>query len=189
MVRLGRVIGLMGYLALACRCLIGVVFAVSAFGKLRSGSAFRDFRSWLSGLPVPLTRSHPVLLATAMAAAEVTIVPLAALPWTARAALVLAALVLAFFTAGTVLAVARGTEAPCQCFGASSSPLGRRHIIRNAGLCVAACVGALSAPTGESPLAATLLSTIIGLAGALVVAFLDDLVSLFTVSGSSAGDT
>lgn len=173
----------MAYLALACRCLTGLVFAVSAFSKLRSRPAFREFTAWLAGLPVPLARSRPAAVAAVMAAAEVAIVVLAALPWTARAGLVLAAMVLATFTAGTWLAVARGAGAPCQCFGTSATPLGPRHVIRNALLCGAAVAGAVAAggggtrPTGA---AGVVLSLMAGLTIAMFVVFLDDLAALFS---------
>src|SRR5258708_29022147 len=116
----------MASLALACRCLIGLVFAVSAFSKLRSRSAFREFRSWLAGLPVPLARSRPSPVAAAMAVAEAAIVVLSGLAWTAGAAPGLAAPGLSVVTAGAWLAVARGAGTPCQCVGASAPPLGRR---------------------------------------------------------------
>lgn len=175
----------MAYLALTCRCLIGLVFAVSAFSKLRSRSAFSEFASWLSGLPVPLIRGHGNRgkAAHTIAAAEVAIVALTALPWTARAGLALAAVVLASFTAGTWLAVARGGGAPCRCFGASVSPLGRRHVVRNALLGAAAVAGAIGAGASGGHPAGTVISIGTGLTIALFVVFLDDLAALFSVSG------
>jgi uncharacterized membrane protein YphA (DoxX/SURF4 family) len=175
----------MAYLALACRCLIGLVFAVSAFSKLRNRSAFREFTSWLAGLPVPLARSRPGPVATAMAVAEVAIVVLSGLPWTAGAAQVLAALVLAVLTTGTWLAVARGAGTPCQCFGVSATPLGLRHVVRNALLCAAAVAGAAAAGAGGGRPAGLVVSLAIGLTIALFVVFLDDLAALFSGSGDA----
>jgi len=42
-----------GYCALACRMLIGIVFAASAFSKLRSKTEYRAFARWLGQLPLP----------------------------------------------------------------------------------------------------------------------------------------
>ena len=49
----------MVYAALICRTLVGLVFAVSAFSKLRNGTAYREFASWLASVPVPLARNRP----------------------------------------------------------------------------------------------------------------------------------
>jgi Methylamine utilisation protein MauE len=176
----------MAYLALACRCLTGLVFGVSAFSKLRSRAAFREFTSWLGGLPLPLARSHAVPVATVMATAEAAIVVLSVLPWTARAALMLAALMLAVFAAGTWLAVARGAGRPCQCFGVSAAPLGRRHVVRNALLCAVAAAGAATGGAGGIHPAGIAVSLAAGLAIAPFVVFLDDLAALF--SGSNDTD-
>jgi hypothetical protein len=173
----------MGYLALTCRGVIGLVFAVSAVSKLRSRPAFREFTEWLASLPLPLIQRRPRLLATAMAVAEVVIVVLDGLPWTARAALVTAAATLAAFTAGTWLAVGRGADQPCQCFGASAAPLGRRHVVRDAVLCVVAVAGALTAGSGAAHAAGIVVSLFAGLIVALLVVFLDDLAALFSGSG------
>jgi hypothetical protein len=173
------------YLGLACRCVVGVVFLVSASGKLRSRPAFRAFASWLAALPVPLVRRQPRAAAGVMAAAEALIVILVALPWTVRPGLALAAAVLAVFTAGTWLAVARGADAPCQCFGVSASPLGWRHVVRDAVLGAIAVAGAAAGSGGARPAAAA-----VGLGAGLVAAgfvvFLDDLAVLFTRTGEPA---
>jgi uncharacterized membrane protein YphA (DoxX/SURF4 family) len=177
------------YLALTCRCAIGVVFLVSVSGKLRSRSAFDGFASWLAELPVPLTGGRPRMAAVVMAGAEALIVLLVALPWTVRLGLVLAAVVLAVFTAGTWLAVARGTDASCQCFGVSASPLSRRHAVRDALLGVVAIAGAAavgsgsSSSSGSAGMSLTAMSVGAGLVIAGFVVFLDDLAVLFTGVG------
>jgi DoxX len=173
------------YLGLACRCAVGVVFLVSASGKLRSRPAFRAFASWLAVLPVPLVRSQPRAAAGVMAAAETLIVVLVALPWTVRPGLALAAAVLAVFTAGTWLAVARGADAPCQCFGVSASPLGWRHGVRDALLGAIAVVGAVAAGSGGARPAAAAVGLGAGLVAAGFVVFLDDLAVLFTRTGET----
>jgi uncharacterized membrane protein YphA (DoxX/SURF4 family) len=167
------------YLALACRSAVGVVFLVSGSGKLRSRPAFRAFVSWLAALPVPLVRSQPRAAAAVIGAAEALIVVLVALPWTVRPGLALAAVVLAVFTAGTWLVVVRGADAPCQCFGVSASPLGWRHVVRDALLGAVAVAGAAAAGSGGARPAAAALSLGAGLMAAAFVALLDDLAALF----------
>jgi hypothetical protein len=169
------------------RCLIGVVFAVAAFTKLRSGPAFRAFLAWVATLPL-LPKGGRSAIAIMVAAAEAVTVPLVALPWTSVVGLTVAAAVLAAFTAGTLMvARSQAGAVPCQCFGPSSVPLGKPHVARNALLCAAAAAGA----TGVGPVAARLpsvaLSLGIGVAAALPAIFLDDLIALFAGGGTASG--
>lgn len=179
----------MAYLGLGCRCVIGLVFLVSAVSKLRSRGAFREFTAWLVSLPLPVVRRCPGVLAAALAAVEAGIVVLDALPWaawtvwTAPAALILAAVTLAVFTAGTWLAIRRGANQPCQCFGASATPLGRRHVIRDAVLCAIAVTGALTAGSVATSGGGIAVSLFAGAVIALLVVFLDDLAALYSAPG------
>lgn len=166
----------MVYVALACRCLTGVVFAVSAFSKLRSAAAFRDFSAWLGGLSLPGVRSRGA--AAVMAGIEVVIVIALLLPWTAQAGLTLAAVTLAVFAFGTAVVVRRGVRTTCQCFGASARPLGLRHAGRDLLLSAAAAAGAASAGAAARP-AAIALSLAAGVIAATLVLFLDDITALF----------
>lgn len=175
----------MVYLAITCRCVIGLVLAVSAASKLRSGSAFREFTTWLAGLPLPLVRNRPGLLGAFMVAAEAVAAALVALPPTAWIGLLLAAALLAVFTAGTSLAVARGTRASCQCFGGSGAPLSLLHVVRDVALCAIAVAGAVAShATGAHP-AGIAASLVGGAAVVIVVVFLDDLAALFAGSGDA----
>jgi hypothetical protein len=165
------------YVALACRFLVGLVFAASAFGKLRSAAAFRDFASWVSGLPVLPSRGRQAV-AWAIVVAEVAVAALVAAPWTVSEGLVLGAVVLAGFAAGARGVIRADVRAPCQCFGTSAAPLGGRHVVRNLVLCVSAVVGAVFAGTGGARPAGVALSLSGALAAAMVVVFLDDLAAL-----------
>jgi hypothetical protein len=166
------------YVVISSRCLIGFVFAVSAFAKLRRRSSFREFRDWLARLPVPVARTWPGLAAAVLALAEVAVVLLVALPWTGRAGLVFAAAVLALFTAGTLLALRARAQVTCQCFGTSRSPMGRRHVVRNLLLCAVAITGdAYAGGHGVRP-AGVLIALVAGAVAALFVVFLDDLAAL-----------
>jgi hypothetical protein len=158
------------------------VFATSAFGKLRSRKAFAAFAEWLSGLPV-LTHRGRRIAVRVIAASEVVIVVLVALPWTARAGLLLAAMVLAVFAAGTFIVVRAGVRAPCQCFGTSARPLSVRHGVVNMILCAAAAAGLAGAGSAPARPAGLAISLGCALAVAMLVLSLDDLVSLLSRTG------
>lgn len=177
----------MVYAALICRTLVGLVFAVSAFSKLRNGTAYREFASWLASVPVPLARKRAV--PPVLAGAEAAIVVLVAVPATAVAGLVLAVLTLAALTAGTAVAVRRGARVTCQCFGPSRTELASHHVLRNGFLLVLAVVGlavvgAFSADAVAPRPAGIGLSLWAAVALATFVVFLDDV--LFLVGRDSA---
>ncbi len=184
----------MAIAALACRGLIGMVFAVSVFSKVRSGSAFRAFTSWLAALPLPpgLVRtvgSTPGALM--VAASEAAVVLLLALAWTWPAGLLLAAGVLAVYTAGTAVAARSGTRVPCRCFGEASAPIGARHVARNVVLLAIAAAGAAQTAAGLSASqprpAGIALALGVAAAAAMSVVFLDDIAALFTGPGHVPG--
>lgn len=171
----------MVYAALICRTVVGLVFAVSAFSKLRNGAAYREFASWLASVPVPLASKR--VLPVALAGAESAIVVLVADPATAVAGLVLAVLTLAALTAGTAVAVGRGARVTCQCFGPSRTELATHHVLRNGFLLVLAAVGlaavgAFSAGAAAPRPAGIGLSLWAAVALATFVVFLDDVVFL-----------
>lgn len=166
----------MAYAALTCRVLVGLVFAVSAAGKLRTATAYREFASWLASLPVPLAgrRALPPVLA----GAEAVIVAAVAVPAAATAGLVLAALTLAVLTAGSAVAVSRGAQVSCRCFGPARAPLAVRHVLRNGMLLVAAVAGALGSGAVATRPAGIALSLVAAAAAATFAVFLDDLAAL-----------
>lgn len=168
----------MAYLVLTVRFLIGIVFAVSATAKLRSPGAYRSFATWVRGLPGPFTRARvtPVMIALS----EMAVVILVAIGPTAMAGLALAALILVVFVAGAALVIRRGTRTTCQCFGASRSPLGVRHVARDATLAAFAIVAITRVGSGDVRPAGIALSAGISFVVALIVFFLDDLVALFS---------
>jgi hypothetical protein len=166
----------MAYAALTCRGLVGLVFAVSAFTKIRNVTTYREFASWLASLPVPLASNRA--LPPILAGAEAAIVVLVAVPAAAVAGLVLAALTLAFLTAGTAVAVSRGARVSCQCFGPARTPLAARHVLRNGFLLAVAVTGALGTGLAAARPAVIALSLLAAMAAATFVVFLDDLVAL-----------
>jgi hypothetical protein len=178
----------MAYAALICRTVVGLVFAVSAFSKLRNGTAYREFASWLASVPVPLARNRA--LPPVLAGAEAAIVVLVAVPATAVAGLMLAVLTLAALTAGTAVAIRRGARVTCQCFGPSRTELASHHVLRNGFLLVlalagVAVAGAFSAGAAGPRPAGIGLSLWAAVVLATFVVFLDDVVFLV---GGDRGD-
>ncbi|MGW2033730.1 MauE/DoxX family redox-associated membrane protein [Streptomyces sp. NPDC001761] len=178
----------MQYLEFGIRCLIGTVFLTAAVGKTARGGSFAAFTSSLEDLGlVPLRAVRPV--AVAVVAGEGLVCLLLAAPWARLPALGLtgaAVLLLAFATA-IACAVARGTRAVCRCFGgASTSPLGVRHVVRNvllAGLALAAAEAMPRPHTGSAQPAGLLVAALGGLLVGGCVAALDTIASLFRPMG------
>jgi hypothetical protein len=166
---------------ISSRCLLAFVFACSAFAKLRSGGSFRTFRDWLGDLPVPVAPRHAGALAAAVAGAEVLIVLLVVLPWTVLAGFALAAATVATFIAGTSLAIARGTKAACNCFGAHGALLGRRHVARDTLLLAVAIAGAVASDAHGAHAAGIAVSVATAAFLAVLIVFLDDVLTLFAV--------
>jgi uncharacterized membrane protein YphA (DoxX/SURF4 family) len=173
----------MDYLAVACRCLIGVVFVVSAFGKVRSRQAFREFVTSTAALVPRRGRA----LSPVVVAAELAVPVLLAVPVTVRTGFGLAAVLLAAFAVAIAAAVRRGVRTSCRCFGASTAPLGTRHVVRNAGLFAVAAVGALLGPGRPAELAGVAIAAIAAVVLAALVTRLDDLVELFAPMPTSGG--
>ena len=167
----------MTYAAPACQGLLIVVFLASAAGKLRGRQALRAFASSLVTLGlVRSRRAAPV--AAAVAGAEALAVLLLVVPVTRAAGFAAAAALLAVLTAGVAVVLARGTAAPCRCFGPSPTPLSVRHLVRNAALTGAAVLG-LAAPAGSPPVGAAVVALAAGALTGLLVSALDDIVALF----------
>ncbi|MEV3921291.1 MauE/DoxX family redox-associated membrane protein [Actinomadura coerulea] len=159
---------------IGCACLVGLVFAVSAVSKLR------DFEGFAGSVPalVPAWPGRARLLAIATTALEALVPPLLIAPVTAPAGFGVAAVLLTAFTAAIAAAVRRGRRTACRCFGPSSVPLGPRHLVRNGVLLTCAVLGALS-PGGLPPAGGVAVAAAAGLAGAVLIVSLDDIVELF----------
>jgi hypothetical protein len=166
------------YLVLACQGLLTAVLLVSATSKLRSGRALRAFAASLTSLRL-VRGGHAGPVAAAITVLEVVAAALLAVPPTRAVGFAASATLLAVLTAGVAVVLGRGTAAPCRCFGASSTPLARRHLVRNVLLTAAALVG-LAAPAGQRPLLGSLVALLAGASTGLLVTVLDDLVALFT---------
>ncbi|MEO3925050.1 MauE/DoxX family redox-associated membrane protein [Micromonosporaceae bacterium B7E4] len=182
----------MQYLATVVRCLIGVVFLVSFASKVARRNAFQGFTASIRGmrvLPSRLTTPAALLVVAGEAAACL----LLAVPVRAAnvAGLMVASGLLVTFSIGIVVSLRRGVQAPCRCFGASTTPLRGRHVVRNVGLIGACTVGAAAMLTPTAPAqaggVAVAMATGLLLGGLLTV--LDDIVELFgSTSGQATGE-
>lgn len=175
----------MEYIELGIRGLIGVVFLFSSVSKLsgrRAYSAFVTSVRELALLPAPAAASVAVVVVIAELAIWVLLaVPL---PVTATGGFMISALLLTAFATGIALSVTRGARVLCRCFGASTTPLGLRHVIRNAVLAAVALAGALAVPMGGRVRPGGLVVALsVGLLCGLLVALLDDIVDLFRPIG------
>ncbi|WP_283135286.1 MauE/DoxX family redox-associated membrane protein [Rhizohabitans arisaemae] len=169
----------MDHVVIGCRALLGIVFLVSASGKVRP-AAFAEFLGsvrQLSGFRSGWVRPAGL----AVVSCEGLIVISLAVPPLVVPGFVLAGLLLAAFTVAIAGVLRRGARTPCRCFGTSTTPLGARHVVRNLCLLTVAAVGvtgswaAVSAPHPVG-VAAALLA---GGALALLAMSIDDIAELF----------
>jgi hypothetical protein len=170
------------YVELACRVLIGFVFAVSATSKVSRRVGFASFVESVRWL-LPRAGTAAPLVATATIAAELAI-PVALLPAaTARWAFGAATATLLAFTGALAAAIHRGVTTPCRCFGASSTPPGRSQLIRNAALICAAVAGAIASRGSANGLgvepAGAAVAIGAGAIGAALAVAADDIAILF----------
>ncbi|MFI1869955.1 MauE/DoxX family redox-associated membrane protein [Streptomyces jumonjinensis] len=170
-------------IAAACAVCLVVVFATAAVGKVRGASTFAAFVDTVKDLrlvPERWARGCARLLVAGETAAALLLLTAPLAPRAGTAGFILAAALLAVFTTAVALTVARRTGVRCRCFGASASPLGARHAVRNGVLTVVALTGAVLAPAvvRVRPAEALLAVCAGTLAGALAVVW-DDIVGLF----------
>ncbi|HEY3143665.1 MAG TPA: MauE/DoxX family redox-associated membrane protein [Acidimicrobiales bacterium] len=166
----------MAYFSLGARCLLGAVFLVSAFSKLRSRRALDEFTASVRRLGrVPRRLARPV--AVVVAAAEALVPVLLVAPGPSGVGLALATGLLGLFLVAIIGAMRRGSAESCRCFGTSDTPLGLRHAIRNVVLMMIAALGIAGSsqpvPTGDAFVVAAG-----ALLAAVLVVMLDDLMDL-----------
>ncbi|WP_432588926.1 MauE/DoxX family redox-associated membrane protein [Streptomyces sp. HD1123-B1] len=171
----------MGYALLACRFLIGGVFVVSAVSKLRGRTAFREFEAAAQEMGAPARFRRPIALA--VVTAEGLIPLLLMVPPGGLAGLALAGGMLLVFTVAMVTALRRKKTTSCACFGSSTAPIGRQHVVRNAALLVVTGVGVTAALGGAPGLPShpggIAVAAFAALVGALLVVATDELAALF----------
>jgi hypothetical protein len=153
-----------GYALMFVRCLLILVLAVAAAGKAWNRSAREEFEYALEqGLRLPKARP----LATAWVAGEGVTALLLALPPSVPAAAVLATLQFGCLTVGVALLAAQRRGYRCNCLGGGGAELGRRTVLRNGLLTLAALLLAAGVrqpgATAPPPVAlAAVLSVLVG---------------------------
>ncbi|MEW2357725.1 MauE/DoxX family redox-associated membrane protein [Spirillospora sp. NPDC029432] len=163
----------MDYLVLACRALIGLVLLFAAVSKL-PGAGFGPFTGTLRRAPLTARFARP--LAAAVVGAEALIPVLLAVPATVPFGFAAAAVLLSGFAVFVATAPAGSS---CRCFGRSDTPVGLRHLVRNAGLAAVAAAGAASGATGTGHPAGAAVALAAGAAAALLVVHSDEIIGLF----------
>jgi len=168
------------YIEICCRLLLATVFVGALVGKVVGRASFRTFVMSLRQMAVlPASIVLPAARLSVTVEALIAVLLLVPIRWTGAAGFLLGAGLLAVFTVAVALSLRRGNRAPCRCFGASTAPLGVRHVVRNLTLIVAALLG-LAATLSEGPLdvAPSLVAGIMGLFLGLLATIFDDLVDL-----------
>ena len=176
----------MSSVSFGCQCVLVLVFAVSAVSKIRNRTSFRAFRAATAALLPRNVAAAAAPAATAVVATEAASVVALVIPGTSRVGLLLSIGLFAAFTAAIAAALHRGTTVACRCFGASATPLGVRHLVRNGVLIAIAGVALLTGEQRSSDPAE--LATAAGTATvvALLLINLDALVDLFAGAPESA---
>ncbi|GAB3435522.1 MauE/DoxX family redox-associated membrane protein [Flindersiella endophytica] len=173
----------MSYLLLASRVMLAAVFVVALAGKVRSRTAYADFRESVVDWRV-LPRRWSVVAAAGTVAGEAAVLLLLALPWRTATTIgfVVGAALLAAFTTGIALALRLGRTATCRCFGASTTKLSAAHLVRNTiliGLCLGGAAGATVADGLERlSWPGVVLALSVAGVGALFVVRFDDLAAV-----------
>lgn len=174
----------MRYVEIAARLLIGVVFLVAFVGKVNSPVAYRAFVRSLREMNVLHAGLQP-WAARGSLVVESLIIVLLAVPMRATgvAGFALSAGLLSVFAGAIGLSLRRGNRVPCRCFGASTTPLGTGHIVRNVVLVAGSLLGIVAAlRPGTATGAGTVVAAFAGLAAGLVVTMYDDIAALWSPS-------
>ncbi|MEU5866925.1 MULTISPECIES: MauE/DoxX family redox-associated membrane protein [unclassified Nonomuraea] len=165
------------YVAVGCRVLLVIVFAVALASKVSGREAWRRFATSVTDMTTWRSPAVPF----AVAAGEAAVIVLTAVPlgWAGAAGFTLAAVLLGGFTVATLLVMRRGAAVPCRCFGASETPLGVPHVVRNLVLVSLAVLGLVAtAGSGAADVGIAVLAGLLGAALGVLFTRWDDLVSL-----------
>lgn len=171
----------MSYLVLGCRGVLAWIFLVSLFGKVRGPAAYGVFVRATGRLLSVSGRAGRVLAALTVAAECLVVVALVA---PAAVGFAAAIALLCVFSGALVRALRRGEDTGCHCFGASTTPVGLHHVVRNLVLVAVAAAGLIVevwAHPGGYRLAGVAVTAPAVVACVLLVTRLDDLVALFRV--------
>lgn len=177
---------------------LAVVFAMAVAGKVSSRSFTRFRRSAAALWPGPgrLSTRPAAVVAGGVLLAEAAVTgglvaglpggPLSAAP--SRFVFGAAVVLLAGFTGAQHLALRRGRAVTCACFGRADTPVSRVGIARNAVLIALGLLGAVTADS-SAPTALSVVCAVAGGVAGLLIASLEDIVSLFRIPQAPARGT
>lgn len=157
-----------------------IVFLLAFTGKVGGRGSFREFTDSVAAMRV-IPAHAARLAAVSSVTVEALVVVLAASPFqaTAIAGCALAGLLSITFSGAIAASLRRGNHAPCRCFGRSATPLGPRHLARNAILLLVAAAGTVaSLGTGGVHAAAAVVAAGTGLFAGIAIAAYDEIAEL-----------
>ncbi|MFF4263492.1 MauE/DoxX family redox-associated membrane protein [Streptomyces virginiae] len=174
----------MNYLIAGIQLSLLGTLLVSGIGKIRAPRDSRFMVEAVLGRAAPGLRRYAPIAAGALIGAEL-VTAIALTPGLPFRGFGFAAALLLFsvFTGVAVHSSRSRTKIVCACFGRAASPLGVRHVIRNALLTTMAAGGlalVFTTGSGTGELAGLALAAAFALVFTVVIAFLDDLASLIT---------
>jgi hypothetical protein len=157
------------------RIAIGLIFAASSLGKIRSFAAFERAVKDFQILPAPFARISSYLFL----GGEIMVLLL--MPLGGKLLLMfgflLAILLLSIFCIALLAVLIRRLQVPCNCFSSSQKPVSAADIWRNVGFIICAFVGVVSlTDLSDTTIGVSLLET--GLLGIMAVVFVALLVYL-----------
>jgi len=170
----------MDYVLLFVRTAVAMVFAIAVIAKLGGRDAFHQFTTSLDSFGLPARASVAAMVIAGEAASGLL---LAVAP---RLGGPLATIVLVGFAIGIAGVIRRGATVHCRCFGATTTALGRRHVIRNlvlAAASVAVALGPVPTPLVDPAIVAAIA---LGLAVGAGIAKWDDLIFVFASTQRSS---
>jgi hypothetical protein len=167
--------------------MLAVVLALAAISKARGRKPFADFIQTLErfGFPKPWAGSPLALAVIALETASALL--LLAVP---TAGYALALVLFSGFTLGIARVLRRGERVQCRCFGASNTPMGTAHLVRNGILISVTLLGAVShgaGPHASLPEGVSLVAGVVGVLAGLFITRWEDLVFLLRGPGPVAG--
>ncbi|MGN9907511.1 MauE/DoxX family redox-associated membrane protein [Phytohabitans sp. LJ34] len=169
------------YAQLWCQAVIAGVFLLAVSAKARRPAEWVSSVDAMGIVPAKWTR----LVAHAVLVSEAATVILVATPPTAPIGLTSAAALLSIFTAGIARTLRRGNRMACHCFGASTTPLGLPHVMRNLillALCGLGLVTAVSGAGTPPDAAGVALALAAGAVTALFISRMADIASMVVAS-------
>lgn len=170
----------MPYAALGCRAVLVTIFLIAVAGKAAGRTSFREFTGSLAAMGVIPPRGAAAA-AAATVSAEMLVVVLSAVPASAAgvAGCATGAVLSITFSAAIAVSLRRGHRAPCRCFGRSVTPLGSRHLVRNAIVVAVSVLGAAASSGGGAlDVAGAVVAAGAGLFLGLAIAAYDEIAEL-----------